>query len=77
MNDCAPPPSSLSPGGVRIAALLLVALVERAGPEQRRELREEALGARGDLRVGRVGVAVDQERGRLLLVISRGILLFF
>ena len=26
MNDCAPPPSSLSPGGVRIAALLLGAI---------------------------------------------------
>ena len=26
MNDCAPPPSSRSPGGVRIAALLLGAI---------------------------------------------------
>ena len=48
----------------RREAPLLVAVVEGASPEHRRELREEASSARGDLRVGRVRVAVDQERDR-------------
>ena len=48
----------------RRESLLLVALVEQAAPEHRHELREDAHGAREDLRVGRVRVAVDQERDR-------------
>ena len=55
MNDCAPPASSLSPGGVRIAALLLGAIVAPHEASSQLARASEVTWSSGDIAVVEVG----------------------